>query len=119
METEWIGNLVAWASLVVTVAIYLASAIVLRRLQRANTLSRLVSTVAHVVVTVAATGIPIGTAVVARTVSARYGASLYSGEDFLTPYVVAFCAAMTGLLAAIGFVLLTYVVPDRPSDLSP
>ena len=35
METEWIGNLVAWASLVVTVAIYLASAIVLRRLQRA------------------------------------------------------------------------------------
>jgi hypothetical protein len=67
------------------------------------------------VVTVAATGIPIGTAVVARTVGQRYGLSLYSGDDFLTPYIVSFCAAMTGLLTAIGFVLLTYVVQERPS----
>jgi hypothetical protein len=118
MKTEWIENLVAWASLAVTVALYLASAIVLRRLQRANRLSRAVSTALHLVITAVATGIPIGTAVVARMIGDRYHLRLYSGDDVLTPYIVSFCAVMTGLLCAVGFVLLTYVVKDRPAESS-
>jgi hypothetical protein len=113
METEWIENLVAGGSLVLTIAIYLVSAVALRRLQRAGKLSRLTSTVLHFAISVVATGIPFGSARVARLIGGRYGLSLYSGDDVLTPLVVSFSAAMTGLLCAIGFVLLTYVVQER------